>query len=498
MQRIILSSVFACCLFNAANAKADIVSDLLGTALLCTLAERQLADMSIAPLYQVEEGECVSVIPDSDDGAWFGDAQCTVPVTYERTSMQNYCSSATNRAELGNGLNIRSDVWTLNPGNQLDLGARSLESITQPYMQRLIYRQVQTSRGRCDLEMRVYKKHPNSTGERSLVALHGGSWTSRSFGYLGLEMSVPHFVDQGFVVYAPFYRLLDDTDSSAACNQADLANIVEDGSAALDWVLDNASQFGSSGIPVVFGQSAGAHLALSLSVNRPTSVSGAVLMYPPTDFTDFLQRVQSGAYTDAQGLGVLERVVGSSPEATSLSLPLVVDNSFPQRIATEGSAWPSMFMVHGSDDTLVEARQSVRLCDALAGRELGDANQELGEADELRDVIACDGQSNDASQLHLIKRGEHALDVCINPLVPDLCFSGGSAGRSLVSQSVSEAVSFSTSAFDAVAAAAEDSDGDSTDTADVVSSGGGGGAFGLLSLGLLVFPRRWLIPTQPR
>lgn len=494
----------------AGNAKADVVGDLLGTALACLLVEEERASMDIAPLFQIADGQCVAVTPDGDAGSWFSDSQCVSPVTYTRTNMQNYCLAANDRANLGNGIGIRSDSWTLTPGNQLDLGARSLSGVSQPYMQRLVYRQVQTPRGRCDLEMRVYKSHPAATGQRSMIALHGGSWTSRSFGYLGLELSVPHYVNQGFVVYAPFYRLLDNTDSSAACNQADFNDIVDDADAALDWVLDNASRFGSHGAPIAFGQSAGGHLALSLAVNRPSSISGAVLMYPPTDFTDFLQRVQSGAYTNPQGLSILERVIGGNLEQANVSLPLVVDNSFPMRIVSEGSDWPSMLIVQGSADELVEARQSVRLCDALAGRALAGVDQEIGGAAELRDVIQCadqaDGQpgsqSSPVSQLHLIKLGKHALDVCINENIPDLCQSGSAASRSLVSQSISDAMSFSIDAHQAamnranagstnIDTGTDNSSGSSESMAAKVSTGGGGVGFMFLWLVPWLMTRRW-------
>jgi len=496
--RLFVPVVFSFGLLNTATVRADIVSELLGNQLLCSVLERQLASMPVEPLYQVDNGQCTSVIPDNGDVAWFADNQCTDPVTYSKTKLQNYCAAADNRAELGNGLNIVSNSWTLNPGNRLDLGARSLEGVTQPYMQRLVYRQVQTSRGRCDLEMRIYKKHPGATGQRSMIMLHGGSWTSRSFGNLGLELAAPHFVDKDFVVYSPFYRLLDDTDSSNACNQAQFNEIVADANAALDWVLDNASQYGSGGLPVVFGQSAGGHLALSLSVNRPSSVSGAVLMYPPTDFTDFLQRIQTGAYTNPQGLSVLERVVGTTPENASLSLPLVGENSFPARVASEGGAWPPMFIVQGSDDDLVESRQSVRLCDALAGRALSPVNQEVGEAIGPRDVLNCGNATQPASTLHLIKLGKHALDVCIDPRVPDLCLSGGLGSQALVSQSIVESVDFAFAAHQANVAATSGGQGNTggetpvaTTTPSVTTSGGGRGALGYLSLFLvLLIPKR--------
>jgi len=492
----------------------DVVTDLLGNQLLCTLAERERASTVIEPLYQVADGQCNAVIPDSDAGGWFTDSSCTNPVTYTRTSMQDYCRVASDREQLGNGVGIRADSWTLTPGNQLDFGARSLDGVTQPYVQRLVYRRVQTPRGSCDLEMRVYKSHPAATGQRSMIALHGGSWTSRSFGYLGLELTIPHYVDQGFVVYAPFYRLLDDSDSSAACNQSDFNDIVDDADFALDWVADNAERFGSGGTPIVFGQSAGGHLALSLAVNRPEMVSGAVLMYPPADFADFLQRVQSGAYTNPQGLSILERVLDSGSDEANLSLPIVAQNSFPARVASEGADWPPMLIVQGSADELVESRQSARLCDALAGRVLPNTDQEAGFAVELRDVIGCGDSTNPVSELHLFRLGQHALDVCINDNIPDLCPSGSGASRSLVSQSISDAMNFSVSAHQAgvdsamavVVDAGDTSDiidgeqeseqesevtdantdsADGSDAGDMVaavSTGGGGGATGLLLL----------------
>jgi len=496
--RCFVPGVLVIGLFNPATAQVDIVSNLLGTRLACELVERELANMPVEALYQNANEQCVAVIPDEDAGAWFADDQCTEPVTYTKTELLDYCQSANNREELGNGLNIISDSWTLTPGNRLDLGARSLEGVIQPYMQRLVYRQVQTPRGRCDLEMRIYKKHPTATAQRSMIMLHGGSWTGRSFGYLGLELAVPHFVDQGFVVYSPFYRLLGNKDSSEACNQADFNEVVADANAALDWVLDNASQYGSAGLPVVFGQSAGGHLALSLAVNRPSYVSGAVLMYPPTDFTDFLQRIQSGAYTNPEGLSVLERVVGDSPENASLTLPLVGENSFPARIASEGGTWPPMFIVQGSSDELVEPRQAVRLCDALAGRELAAVDMEVGEAQQLRDVSHCGNATQPASVLHLIKLGRHALDVCINPNVPNLCLSGLFGSQALVAQSIGESADFAVAAHqanvDGLIGGQGSANGETVKpaltTTDVISSGGGG-ALGLMSLFLLLLvPKR--------
>lgn len=446
VRRALFTTLVVSSISVSTTASADVVSDLLGTSFACAFANSTRSNMPVEPLYQNTAGQCMAVVPDGDAGSWYSDDQCLNPIVYTRTSMQQFCAAASNRAELGNGVDIRADSWTLTPGSQLNLGSRSLNGVSQPYMQRLVYRRVQTASGSCDLEMRVYKKHPSAQGQRSMIALHGGSWTSRSFGYLGLELSVSHYVNQGFVVYAPFYRLLDNTDSTSACNEADFNDIVDDANFSLNWVLNNAERFGSVGAPVVFGQSAGGHLALSLAVNQPSQVSGVIAMYPPTDFGDFLQRVKSGAYTNQEGLGVLNRVVGGDADGANLDLPVVLENSFPMRIAQEGNDWPPMFIVQGSSDDLVEARHAVRLCDALAGRVLPEANEEVGIANELREVVLCDEQSTPVSQLHLIREGAHALDVCLNENIADLCPSGSAASRSLISQSITEAATFAVTA----------------------------------------------------
>ncbi len=500
---IFISTLLATGYSAGLMANSAQVETLLGSALGCELARRGLADMPIANLYIETESGCAATRPSDTDATQFSDASCAIPVNFESTSMTDYCINATSRAVLGNGFGIVPDTWTLTPGNRLDVGARSLEGLQQPYMQRLVYRQVNTADGICNLEMRVYKSHPGARDTKSLLALHGGSWTSRSFGFLGLELTIPHFVSQGFTVYAPFYRLLDTTDSSAACNNALFEDITDDASAALSWVLENNTRYGDTGLPVVFGQSAGGHLALSLAINQPESVAGLIAFYPPTDFTDFIERVQSGNYTNPQGLSILDRVVNGDSESVNAQLPLVVNNSFPQRIESEAADWPPMYLLQGASDELVEYRQSVRVCDALGGRSLNGAEVEVAPVNELLESISCTAQTSPASVLKLIQEGEHALDVCLNDLFSDLCPSGGAASRALVSQSINDAAQFAAAvnvsdgrAVQPVDNEAPDSDSGSSDDMDTdgdliamtvpVVMSSGGGAFGVFSLLLLL------------
>jgi len=351
--------------------------------------------------------------------------------------------------------------------HQLDVGAKRLDGVTQPYMQRRVFKTITTDRGECQLEMRIYSKHPAITNQKAMIAFHGGSWTSRGFGFFGLELSVPHYVEQGFVVFAPFYRLLADRESTPACNQANFEQIVSDAQSALDWVLDNYNDYGATGLPVLFGQSAGGHLAASLAVDRAEAVGAAVLMYPPTDFSDFLLRVQQGFYTNAEGLSILERVINAPASDVTTDDPLVYRNSFPLRVQNDNLVTAPMLIVQGMKDELVEPRQAFRLCQALSEEPLLQTSSELAAVQDLVAKRDCGSQSS----LYLVREGNHALDVCLNDSIASACPAGGKQSRVAVASVIDDALSFALA---------------SAEPGDVATQRRSGGAISLLTLfGLL-------------
>lgn len=463
------------------DSNTDTLIDLLGTAFACRLSEEFQTELPVEPLYQAITGACEMIDPASAAaGSYFTDAACTTQIDFQPTDQLEFCSAAVDKPNLGNADDLQGQpaAWTLSPGNLYDLGARPLRDVSQPYMQRTTYREVSTDAGICRLEMRVYKSRPDAAGLKSMIMLHGGSWTSRGFGFFGLEMTVPHFTSEGYVVFAPFYRLLDSVEGNAACHNSTITDITEDAAFALDWVLENAAQFGGDDYPVVFGQSAGAHLAASLSVHQSEKVSNALLFYPPTDFTDFALRALDGSYTDEQGLGILERVMGTTIDMVDISASPVPENSFPQMVEPNPEAFPPMFFLHGLADTLVEARQSVRLCHALAGAiESGAVPDSYLSDSALRQVYRCDDRD---SEIHLVKEGSHALDVCIssNIVLQASCLSGSEASRVEVADSIGNAIEWSTR----VAEQRQELRGGS-------SSGSGGGA--AISLVLLLLVGCW-------
>ncbi len=418
----------------------DALTDLLSNAAECELGNVLQIPLSPRPVFQQNGLACERIDTPQTQGTYFSDSSCLESFEFTPTSLAQYCQTALNSDRLGNPESNGGvlNSWTLSPGTRFDLSAVSLQGKPQPYVQSRSYKSVATVAGECQLEMRVYTDQPNSQNRQPLIALHGGSWQRRGSGFLGIENMATHFVDQGFVVFAPFYRLIGDSDGPAACQNATLDEILADVNSALDWVNVEGPAFGATGKPVAFGQSAGGHLALSLGVNRPQDIDRMVLFYPPTDFADFIEQVQLGEYVGEQGQRVIEAVTASaSLDMLSTESALVAQNSFPSIVAGQPADFPPVFLLHGESDSLLPFRQSVRLCNAYAGSpDAGPALLTMN-TESARLVYSCD---QPGSQLHLIAEGEHALDVCISD---ELCLAGSPGSAAATAESINEMLSWS-------------------------------------------------------
>jgi len=433
-RQLILSSM----LFGEPSSVQSIFSD----ALLCEATSAFLNPIEPAPLYVKSGDQCTIVDSVSaSEGTYWSDNNCASEIAYRPTSLSEYCIVALDKNRLGNAavLDIGAAHWTHSPGSRFDIGALSLDQLTQPLMRRYKYKTVETSRGLCELEMRVYSGASNFESQKPLIALHGGSWQHRASGFLGVEATATHFTNNGFRVFAPFYRLVGESDGNIACNNATLSDIESDVYDALDWVINRTDQFNLNARPTVFGQSAGGHLALSLAVNRSDEIRRAILFYAPSDFKDFAQQIRSGAYTNPAGFKILEAVTGNAINDLDIQSELVIENSFPARIAESPSHYPPMFILHGEMDSLLPYRQSVRLCNALSGSDdynLGPASL-VPNLNGLASTIVCNANG---STLHLVAEGEHALDLCI---APELCLSGSPQSANQVALSINSMLDWS-------------------------------------------------------
>lgn len=430
------------------------LSRLLSDAAQCEAAGFLQTSIAHQSVYRIDVDGCqLSQIPDADNAAqtnWYYDSACQLPLNYYPTSTVDFCVDVLDTQRLGNAASKvdQLDQWTLSPGTRFDIGALSLKGKEQPFTQRANYKSVDTDQGECQLEMRIHTVYPAGTlnPSRAIIAFHGGSWQRRSSGALGIESFATQFANEGFVVFAPFYRLIGSSEGNAECNNATLSQVLDDASDALDWVQANGDRYGVEGKPVLFGQSAGGHLAGVLSVERADEIAAAVLFYAPTDFSDFARQLIEGEIDTVTGQEILESVLDEQLETFNVDQPLVQRNTLPARIVNESIVTPPMFLVHGQKDTVLPFTQSVRLCNALSGdAETGSASFGHFSLDVdaaamndslLRQVIYCDAQG---SQLHLIREGEHALDLCI---ADELCLAGSPASAELVKDSMARMLSW--------------------------------------------------------
>ncbi len=290
-------------------------------------------------------------------------------------------------------------------------------------------------KGTCSLEMRVYKKDLNATGLTPLLAFHGGSWRYRGGAFVGFEAQLAHYTEDGFVVFVPFYRLSGEADGNRDCNGAPWQAITADAEAALDWVNRHATAFGARpALPVVMGQSAGAHLAGWLLAHRPSQVAAGMLLYGPSDMRDFLTQAvpADGLYHagSAASLNSLSRFFGSDVRAIDLDADtdFVRLNSYHDYVRAGGV--PPVFLIHGSTDAVVPSNQSVLMCDAYGGNA-----QDDGGGAQRRAIYACDSRS----YLHLFQQGGHGLDGCLRGGSGVACPAGDEQSRKLVEDSLREA-----------------------------------------------------------
>ena len=321
----------------------------LGAELSCEAILGNFAvTLDSTPIYTLNGSSCnVADTSAPDNGAYFSDSACANEVAFSPTDDLEFCMAHFGeqaRSLLGNAASwlpdtnqpgdplptVESRAWTSIPSTRLDLGVISVQGNHQPYMKQLEYRSITglpRGTGRCELEMRVYKQDILGQDLEPVLALHGGTWRHRGTSFLGLEAGVSQLTERGFIVFAPFYRLVGDSDGNVECNGATWREVTADVASALEWVRTYGAAFGATEGPVkVYGQSAGAHLAAWLAAHYPDDVGKALLYYAPLDALDFLSGAipPGGPYEAWRDFGVrsLARFYGASG-GNELNLGLV-------------------------------------------------------------------------------------------------------------------------------------------------------------------------------
>jgi len=193
-----------------------------------------------------------------------------------------------------------------------------------------------------------YGEHPQQqilscspSGDRTgagILLFHGGGWTSGAPNAL-LE-ACKHFARDGIAAFSVGYRLANGQDQNRWPAQLD------DAAAALAWVREHAANFGI--IPsklCVYGESAGAHIALALA-QRDGSVTCAIDAFGPVDLTRFGKPWERG----------FRLLFGEEADqnARREASPLYLTGKLPLTL-----------IIHGKFDDVVPLDQSLALLDKI-------------------------------------------------------------------------------------------------------------------------------------
>ena len=172
-----------------------------------------------------------------------------------------------------------------------------------------------------------------------IVFIHGGSWETGSKGayrFVGSSLA-----EQGFIAVLPSYRL------SPAVR---FPVFVEDAARAVAWTLRNIDRYGGNPQRVfVMGHSAGAHIALLLTLDRHYLAATGVS-------ADDLRGVigLSGPYDFKIDSDLLRSVFGAAPDPRQTQ---------PVRFV-RGDA-PPLLLIHGTADQICWDEHSIRLTERI-------------------------------------------------------------------------------------------------------------------------------------
>ncbi len=434
--------------------KALFVSDFA-----CNTVSRKLhKELTTVPIYY-KEGEACGLINlhDAHTGEFYTDDQCSGDsFPYQKTDYRDFCKELITpyHDRLGNPnswVGDPSQYWTLPPSAGLSLSTLKIRHNHYPLMTRASYKSVPVRQhhqqvddpekevitlqgmGQCDLEMRIYKRTPTETTLKPLMVIHGGAWRFRGSAFAAFESELSHLTERGFVVFAPFYRLVSQADANYECNQASWQSIVSDIEDAMSWVMANGERYGARpGKLYLLGGSAGGHLASWLTVKRPEDIARTLLFYPPTDFRHYVQQAQKST-SRLKGEGYMKGYLGVEDlDTLSLDDEAVVANSFTSAVEANPQAYPPIAMIHGLSDGLVPSDQSVRLCNAKNGDiEGGPARNEGG--DTSQGEYSKRYQCGEQGMLYIINEGDHGLDVCVEEVE---CPAGGEQSQQAVKQAM--------------------------------------------------------------
>jgi acetyl esterase/lipase len=192
-----------------------------------------------------------------------------------------------------------------------------------------------------------------------VVFFHGGGWLRGDRSLVGPMFAgwrpgpLARLAAAGFAVASADYRLSGEARFPAQ---------LEDVAAAVEWLAERALEYGfDPGRIVLWGESAGAHLAALLGLRSPGRVRGVVDWYGPADLAALDAQIgAAGALSDdpldSREARLLGAPVAEVPELARAASP----------ISHVRAGAPAFLIAHGTADRAVPFAQSEALAAALA------------------------------------------------------------------------------------------------------------------------------------
>jgi len=418
--------------------------------LTCGVFQSLTASMTYSPMYILDGAGSCQAVQSPDAGSMteiFTDATCQIRAPYKPTSFFEYCKNNLIQANaepfIGNanawahdgdpvydsiGKNTR---WTLSHGPRLNVTSLSPEGNRRPFMKKVEYRVISEKEQRvqpdpvpgqplvftdenstCALEMRVFKPDILGQNLKPLMFIHGGSFKFRGFGAVGMESSISHYTERGYIVFAPYHRLMSNLDGTPECQNYLGQAIFDDIEVALQWVKQHGPALGAASGPITLvGQSAGSFLANWLMVNDTVGdIRKSLLFYPPTDIEYVYQEYQDPNGIFATGFEKTTQLAAEfmtgllDISKVNTNDPIIASRiaaaGIPRRVLEEGAPFAPVYMIHGSADNLVPVQMATRMCDALNGDPLGTLPSDGA-------IVSCGTDS----LLTVIEGANHVLDL---------------------------------------------------------------------------------------
>lgn len=208
----------------------------------------------------------------------------------------------------------------------------------------------------------------------TVIFFHGGAWIAgrkESINFKRFNDAINQLRDRGYAVISPSYTLAED-------NKSPFPNCLQDAFDVLDWVEIHAERYNLDTSNVgVFGESAGAHIALMMVFSNPSDFEAqtssirlnyAIDVYGPTDLkslyqmqhTDSLDLILSKLPSYLQSyMDISPMIFGFDPEQSKDKAEAFMHTYSPIYYVKE-SAIP-LLIIHGEQDQVVPPQQSILL-----------------------------------------------------------------------------------------------------------------------------------------